>query len=411
MFRTRFVCAVLALVCICSAALTAQAVDVDSDTVYCFSAADFSQEETLAGVWITSVPAESTGAVQLGERVLRSGDVLTQEQLEQLTFHPVRGEEDKTAQVCYLPIFPDRVEETAVMDIAVFGKQDKAPVAEDSAMETYKNLPGEAMLKVKDPEGQQMTYTVTRQPKRGEVNIREDGSFLYVPKKNKVGVDSFAFTAADAAGNVSREATVTVTILKPTDARQYADTTGADCRFAAEWMKNSGIFVGENLGGNSCFRPERQVSRGEFLTMLVGALGIPLEEDAEFTGFADEAPDWLKPYLAAAMRSGLTAGWPDGDAFHAEQPITGAEAAVMLQNVLDLSVPETDEEASVTDVQEMIPEWAKKALAALANRGITLSADAPLTRGQAANVLYQASQLAEDAPGMTAVRIASRAEN
>jgi VCBS repeat-containing protein len=43
-------------------------------------------------------------------------------------------------------------------------------------------LPNEGKLKVTDPEGQAMTYTVLRQPKRGTVEIREDGSFVYTPK-------------------------------------------------------------------------------------------------------------------------------------------------------------------------------------------------------------------------------------
>ena len=305
-----------------------------------------------------------------------------------MTFRPLEQETDREALMSYLPIYEDRVEDVAVMAIQVIGKTDQAPVAEDSAMETYKNLPGEAMLKVKDPEGQALTYTVTRQPRRGEVAIREDGSFIYTPKKNKVGVDSFTFTATDTAGNVSREATVTITIMKPEDARQYTDTAGKSCRFAAEWMKNTGIFVSESIGGNGCFQPDKDVTRGEFLTMLVSALDLPLEENVTFTGFTDESPDWLKPYLAAAMRSGLTAGWPEGDVFRHNAPITGAEAAVMLRNALDLTVESVSEELPVA-----VPVWAADAMNVLESNGIRLDPEANLTRGDAAVALYQAHLL------------------
>ena len=64
-------------------------------------------------------------------------------------------------------------------------------------METYKNLPNKGKLKVTEPEGEHMVFTVVRQPKRGQVVINEDGSFEYTPKKNKVGVDSFTYTATD----------------------------------------------------------------------------------------------------------------------------------------------------------------------------------------------------------------------
>ena len=399
MNRTRIISAVAALVCIFSMALPALAAEVECDDVYCFVSSDFSTDETLTGICITGLPDSGAGTMMLGTRILRPGDILTIEQVARMTFHPLKGESDREAVVTYLPIYSDRVESAAAMSIAVIGKNDQAPVAEDSALETYRNLPNEAQLKVKDPEGQAMTYTVTRIPKRGEVVIREDGSFIYTPKKNKVGVDSFTYTATDPAGNVSREATVTITVVKPSDATQYTDTAGKSCRFAAEWMKNTGIFVGENVNGNGCFQPEKEVSRGDFLTMLVGALEIPMDDQAEFTGFADEAPDWLKPYLTAAMRSGLTAGWPEGNEFRASQPITGAEAAVMLQNALDLAV-----ETVVAD--EAVPVWAQQAVSTLSSHGIKLCASEPLNRGQAAEIMYRVSQLKKEAPGMAALRAA-----
>ena len=281
------------------------------------------------------------------------------------------------------------------MTISIRGKEDKAPVAEDFAAETYKNLPLNGKLKVSDPEGQMLTYTVTRQPKRGDVVISEDGSFTYTPKKNKVGVDSFIFTATDPAGKVSREATVTITILKPSDAKQYTDTMGKDCRFAAEWMKNTGIFVGESLADNACFSPEKAVTRGEFITMLVKTLDIPEEEEADFTGYTDEVPLWLKPYLAAAVRSGLTAGLPDQETFGAEAPITGAEAAVMLQNALDLSIPLPQSNTEALSQEELlaVPAWAAVALTAMEEHDMAMEANAPLTRGNAAMILYQVSRM------------------
>ena len=372
----------------------ALAAEVDSDSVYCFTREDFSaEEEPLAGICITGLP--DSGTLLLGTRVLRPGDILTAEQVSAMTFVPASTETDASAQVDYLPIYESSVAPCASMTIAIRGKEDKAPVAEDFAAETYKNLPLNGKLKVSDPEGQMLTYTVTRQPKRGDVTIAEDGSFTYTPKKNKVGVDSFIFTATDPAGNVSREATVTITILKPTDAKQYTDTLGKDCRFAAEWMKNTGIFVGESLADNACFSPEKAVTRGEFVTMLVKTLDIPQEEEADFTGYTDEVPLWLKPYLAAAVRSGLTAGLPDQEAFGANTPITGAEAAVMLQNALDLSIPLPQSNTEALSQEELlaVPAWAAVALTAMEEHDMAMDANAPLTRGNAAMILYQVSRM------------------
>ena len=411
MSRTRFLCLLLALVCLVSIGGVAKAAEVDCDATYCFSATDFTEKENLTGICITQLPDASSGTVMLGNRVIRTGDILTTDQLAKMTFCPLRTEENQDAVVTYLPIFTNRVEPSTTMTISIRGKEDKAPVAQDSAMETYKNLPNQATLNVSDPEGEKLTYTLLRQPKRGQVTIHEDGSFLYTPKKNKVGVDSFTFTATDPRGNVSREATVTIQILKPTDAKQYTDTVGLPCQFAAEWMRNTGLFTGEKIGDESCFQPEKAVSRGEFLAMVVKMLDIPLE-DVSAANLPEDAPNWLKPYLAAAMRVGMTAGWPETESssFLADQAITGGEAAVMLQNVLDLSISQqtmqsATEEVSAEDSLEEVPVWAAVALTAMRENGIEMPVSQALTRADVAQVMYQVSRLAINAPGVAAIRM------
>ena len=398
MFK-RLSCLLLAFCCMMGLGLTAYAAEVDCDATYCFSGADFTTEEApLAGICVLALPDRDSGTVLLGTRILRPGDILTAEQVEKLTFVPLRTQEDRSAEMTYLPIYDDHVAASATMTIAIRGKEDKAPVAEDFALETYKNLANEGRLKVHDPEGEGLTYTVTRQPRRGEVTIREDGTFTYTPKKNKVGTDSFTFTATDPAGNVSREATVTVKILKPTAGDRYADTQGSACRFEAEWMRNTGIFEGEKLGGEACFQPEKAVTVGEFLTMLIRTLDIPTEETV-YSGLDSDTPDWLKPYVAAALRSGLTALLPEMPELNA--PITGAEAAVMLQNALDLTV---SADADLEENGSGLPDWAVSAVNVLADNGIILPALENLTRSDAAQILYQVSKLAENAPGMIVLR-------
>lgn len=378
---------------LCAVALSfpAMAAEVDSGEIYCFRSDDFAPgDETLTGVCITGLPDPEKGSILLGTRVIRSGDILTAQQLEQMTFSPLRSQTDSEAAVSYLPIFSDRVEPEATMVISIHGREDKAPVAEDSSLETYKNLENVGTLKVTDPENQALTFTITRQSKRGTVEIREDGTFTYSPKKNKVGTDSFTYTATDPAGNVSREATVTIEILKPTDDKQYTDTAGTDCQFTAEWLRSTGIFSGETVSGQSCFSPETQVSRGEFLAMLMQVLDLPVDRTVAYTGFADECEDWLKPYLAAALRCGIISGYPSqsGAVFCPGQAITGVEAAVMVNNALELSVP-TDAAAD-----ETVPVWAADAVRAVGAGGVSLGEEV-LTRADVSQVLYQVSKMAE----------------
>lgn len=376
------------MLCVMMLACTVSAAETRSDEVYCFSPLDFTAGDSpLSGVCITAAPEESLGTIKIGNRVIRSGDVLTVRQLEEMVFCPMPSQSDASAMVSYLPIFADRIAPEATMVISIRGKEDKAPIAEDSAMETYKNLANQGTLKVSDPEGQALTFTLVRQPKRGVVTFSEDGTFLYTPKNNKVGTDSFTYTAADPAGNVSREATVTIKILKPADSTLYTDTAGLDCRFAAEWMRNTGIFSGETVNGQSCFNPEKEVSRGQFLAMLMQVLDLPVERSATETGFLDDAPVWLKPYLSAALRSGIVAGYPaeGGVEFRPDQPVCAGEAAAMIHNALNFAVP-TGSPAEETEIADQLS-----------------LPDGTMTRGSTAVVLYQVSRIAAEQTAFTSI--------
>lgn len=354
---------------LCAALLSTSASAAETaGAEFCFSQADFG--ESLTGICVTAVP--DRGMIFLGDRVIRSGDVLAVSQLSQLTFAPALSEADDAVSMRYLPIRSSGVEKEAELVISIKGRRNDPPAAEDSRVETYKNLPIEGLLSVSDPEGDAMTFTLTRSPRRGEVILRDDGSFLYTPKKNKVGTDSFTFTATDGAGQTSPEATITIDILKPADDRQYADTASADCRFEAEWLRNSGLFTGETVNGQFCFSPDETVSRGQFLAMLMQVLELPVDRNATVTGFADDAPQWLKPYLAAALRSGIISGYPaeGGVEFRASQAVSADEAALMVSRALDFAVP----------------------AAAMDDDALPLGLD-PLTRGDAAKTLYQVSRL------------------
>ena len=357
-----------AFLCAALLSTSASAAEADAGRVCCFSQSDFGEE--LTGICVTAVP--DSGTVLLGDRVIRSGDVLAASQLSLLTFAAADSEEDATASMHYLPIRHSGVEPEAELVISIKGRRNEPPTAEDSRLETYKNLPNEGLLAVTDPEGDALTFTLTRSPRRGEVILRDDGSFLYTPKKNKVGTDSFVYTATDGAGNVSREATVTIDILKPADDRQYTDTLSSGCRFEAEWLRSTGLFTGETVNGQFCFSPDETVSRGQFLAMLMQVLDLPVDRSATVTGFVDEAPQWLKPYLAAALRSGIISGYPaeGGVEFRASQAVSADEAALMVSRALDFAVP----------------------TAAMEESALPLGMD-PLTRADAAKTLYRISLL------------------
>ncbi len=367
-----------------------RAAEVDAGTPYQFCISDFSEEDhPVRGICITALPDPAAGSLVLGCRMIRPGDFLTAQQLEQLCFSPMSSELDTSAEVRYLPVYSDGTGEPSAAVLSIHGRKDEAPIAEDFAVETYKNLPREELLKVTDPEEQPMTYTLVRAPKRGEVILRKDGSFLYTPGKNKVGVDSFTYTATDPGGNTSREATVTVKILKTSAEQPYTDTIGRDCRFAAEWLRNRGIFTGESVNGQSCFSPDEPVTRGQFLAMLMETLKLPADRNAEATGFSDDAPMWLRPYLAAAFRSGLISGYTcdKGVEFRPESPINSQEAAVMIQSAVNFTIP-----TGLTD-DASVAAWAQETVQDISSERNGLPDEQILTRSDAAKLLYKVNRI------------------
>lgn len=377
-----------------------QTIEVSSGAVYCFQSGQFTTdpEAELTGLCITGVPDTAQGQVLLGSRVICPGDFLTAGQLDNMTFK-ASAPESQEAQVTYLPIYGNRVEKEAVMTISIRKMENQAPVAKDSTFETYKNLAKEGKLEATDPEGKTLTYTLVEKPKRGEVVLGEDGLFTYTPKKNKVGKDSFTFMVTDPEGAMSQEAVVEIEILKPLDASTYKDVTTG--QFEALWMKYEGLFSGTKVAGEECFGPEEEVTRGDFLAMVMKLLDVPLDEDVMTSGFADEAEaaQWLRPYLATAMRFGIVSGSQEtGEVvFRPNDPITGAEAAVMLDNILALPGDDT--------VATSAPEWARAAAEAMAVAGIPLTGSTEtLTRLEAAQILYAASKTAETAPGLEVFR-------
>ena len=86
MFRTRFLCLLLALCCVPALAGPAAAAETDCDSIYCFSPEDFSEDPALLGICITQLPDSAAGTLLLDHRVLMAGDILTAEQVARMTF-------------------------------------------------------------------------------------------------------------------------------------------------------------------------------------------------------------------------------------------------------------------------------------------------------------------------------------
>ena len=106
---------------------------------------------------------------------------------------------------------------------ALFDQDDTArgdqslPIAENFSLTTYRDVAVSGTFSAVDPEGDPLTFRVTKNPARGAITFAEEGSarFTYTPYENKTGKDSFTYVAEDGEGNVSQPAVVSIKIQKP----------------------------------------------------------------------------------------------------------------------------------------------------------------------------------------------------
>ena len=392
----RLILAVLLLTALVSSVCAAE-VRIGKDSIYCFSAGDFA--DPVRGIYVDAVPSASTGTLCYGDRVLCAGDVLPVAALGEIEFRPACAEETDCA-LTYRAITDSGLGAVETLKLQLVSKKDTTPVCTDVQMETYKNIANTGALAASDEDGDALTYQIVRAPKRGSVELADDGSFTYTPAHNKVGRDSFVYTATDPAGNVSNEARVKIKSVKPTDAATFADLAGDPLEYRAMALKDMGVYGGRQIAGQLCFAPDETVSRGEFLVMAMRVLGMEPDAAVLTSGFADEAATaaWMRPYITAAYRSGVISGVSaeTGMEFRPNAALTKAECAVMLQNMLDLPQPDTQPVFSVEE-GECIASWAVPSASALQSAGLELTplVDGTLTRRECAELLYQLSTLCQ----------------
>lgn len=291
--------------------------------------------------------------------------------------------------------------------LALFGKKTQAqaasaqgaPIARELEIHTYRNIPYHAEFLSTDGEGDDVTYTVEREPKRGSVSV-DGAGFVYTPAENKTGSDSFTYVATDTAGNASAPATVSVTIDKVKSGVTYADLGGSAAAAAAQQLAEEGIFTGAKIGGQYFFEPDRTVSRSEFLAMTMETAGMDAAS-VTMTGFCDDEaiPTWAKSYAAAGLSDGIVEGTStaDGVAFRGDEPVTYNEAAAILNRVL--AVGDVDLTTWYAD-RDAVPSWAAQAVGNMEAVSV-LSAgsfgsgtlDSAVTRADAAQMLTSAQTL------------------
>ena len=290
---------------------------------------------------------------------------------------------------------------------ALFGKKEApapvegAPQVWDLEIRTYRDIPGQGQFLASDPEGEEMTFTLVDEPRKGVVVIEGD-CFTYTPDEGITGSDRFTYTATDSQGHVSAPAKVSVNIDKTRSGVTYADTENSPAACAAQELAEKGIFTGGKIGNYYYFQPDLPVSRGEFLAMALETAGREVT-DVTMTGFCDDAgiPAWAKAYAAAGAADGVIRGssTAEGVAFRGDEIVTFNEAATILDRVLDLG--DVDLDVWYAD-RGAAPSWAAQAVGNMEAVSVLAAGsfgsqtmEQAVTRADAARMLSAAGVLLE----------------
>jgi hypothetical protein len=156
-------------------------------------------------------------------------------------------------------------------------------------------------------------------------------------------------------------------------------------------------------------------TRGEFATLLVKALSIPLIYD-DIPTFVDvpsgsNATTWSYAYIETAARTGIITGF-DNQQFGPSQRLTREQAATMIARALELKLPVNDDKVKAnlakqfTDVDKM-SYYALPAIQEVYKQGIMLGMENAAVEGQkkATYSFSPLTQLKRDEAAQIAVRL------
>ena len=197
------------------------------------------------------------------------------------------------------------------------------------------------------------------------------------------------------AGLVSKNPDVKAVQISINDC-QFDDIKGLQAQSAIEALAVRGIINGL---GNNAFAPQRNMTRAEYATLVVRALGLTPLNAKIFTDVAEDS--WYSAYVATAYKYGIVSGTSVTD-FTPEATITRQEAAVMIARAANLcGLDSSMNEQEVGDIlarftdYSACADWAKVALAFCYQQEILPGEDdnimpaTAITRGEIAAMVYR----------------------
>ena len=361
---------------------------------------------TLDAIQITGIPSQ--GRLTMGDKTIVTGDIVDLDNISQMTFRADGIEQDVYDRMYFKPVFSKTgiSSDDVMVTLTLSNKPNNTPVAVNAEYKTYTNIKLCGTLKAIDTDNDECTFEIVSKPKKGDLTL-DGAEFVYTPKQNKSGKDSFEFKVTDSRGNISASAKITVQICKTAskESFSYNDMENSPAHYAALYLREEGIMVGETFGEESFFYPDETVSRAQFVALISSVTQLSVPTVSVGTGLSDNEaiPSWARPYVAAAINCGVISGENGSDGnkvFRANDPITRAEAAAIIDRAMALA---TDGREMTFGDTEEVPAWAEQSIVNTTAAGIlsvfddnTVRAYEKVTREDAALMLQKAICYAQE---------------
>ena len=372
-----------------------------------FTADDFAKAtgRAPASVTVTALPPASGGILYLGDAPVLANQIISRESLHSLRFVPAKDCTEASFR------FKSGGEYSIGCILRYTDSVNLAPTITDSpalrtsaGLWTQQDIAVHGSLSASDPEGDALTFEITRYPENGLLRLTnpQNGDYCYTPCDGVTGEDSFSYIVRDEWGNYSEEASVVIDIDKAAADLVFADMDGHWAHNAALVMAAENAMEVESVNGELYFRPDEAISREDFLVTVMKALGAG-EIAPCATVFADHTDMAAEStgYVARAYDLGIIKGVEENGEryFRPSSTITRAEAAVILNAIIGADEPET---VPVFADHSSVPVWAQGSLYALSNAGIftgtgsgNLSPNTSLSRAQTAQILLTVKKYIE----------------
>lgn len=177
------------------------------------------------------------------------------------------------------------------------------------------------------------------------------------------------------------------------DGSVFTDIAGYDwASEAIEYLAGIGVINGK---GDGRFAPQDNVTREEFVKMLVSALGLQDNGNDNEMDFSDvDGESWYAQYIKTAYDCGIINGISDTE-FGIGSYISRQDMAVLIARAENISTDNDTDVTGFTDADQ-ISYYAKGSVKYLKDNGIITGYDdgsfkpmANITRAEAAKVLYE----------------------